>query len=113
MLVMLNKLKTSTITSSFCSLKIVQVRVTRVSNELKSSPNFRFGFTCASIGPEWHGTWLTPLHTGKAFHLSMAVFSWVPFEISRPSALRGKIGSRVPPPRDGTNESMGTCEPYV
>src|SRR5260370_2540034 len=118
MFVMLNKLKTSAMTCSFCSLNIVHVRVTRVSNELKSSPNFRFGFTWPSTAMRlpmestaWHGTWLTPLHDGNAFHLSMAVFSWVPFEISRPRALRASMGSRVP--REPTNESMATCEPYV
>src|SRR6266850_4594991 len=111
MFVMLARLKASLMNCSFCSLKKVQVLVRRRSNELKSSPKFRFGFTCPSVAPEWHGTWLTPVHGGRAFQLSMAALCCVPLEISRPRALRGRIGSRVL--RAGTNESMGTCEAIV
>src|SRR5437867_2897805 len=111
MFVTLARLKTSLMNCSFCSLKKVQVLVRRRSNELKSSPKFKFGFTCARMAPEWQGAWLTPEHTGRAFQGSMAALSCVPLEISRPKALRARIGSRVL--RAGTNESMGTCEAIV
>src|SRR5712692_309962 len=111
MFVMLNKLKTSPMNCSFWFSPKLKVFVTRRSRELKSSPNLRFGFTCASSGPAWHGTWLTLVHVGNEFQESMAEFSWAPLEISRPSALRDKMGSRVP--RAPTNESMGTCELIV
>src|SRR5712692_1877871 len=118
MFVMLNKLKTSPMNCSFWFSPKLKVFVTRRSRELKSSPNLRFGFTWPSTAMRlpmestgWHGTWLTPLHDGSEFQKSMAVLSWAPLEISRPRALRDKMGSRVP--RSPTNESMGTCELIV
>ena len=122
---MLNKLKTSLMNCSFCSLKKVQVLVTRRSSELKSRPNLRFGSTCDSLnlpgltpglggGPsalQGDGDGTAAVHVGNAFQTSIAALSWAPVEISRPSALRGRIGSRAL--RAGTSESMGTRELIV
>src|SRR5208337_2609417 len=57
--------------------------------------------------------------TGKALYVLMYWFSWPLFLTSRPSALRGKMGSRpfsvdpVMVVSPGTNVSAGTPDPYV
>src|SRR5713226_522788 len=125
MLVMLNRLKTSPMSWSFCSLNSTKVLVTRRSSELKSRPNFRVGFTGDRIslpgfvvgfggGPlalhgEGDGTATVPV--GREFQRAIAAFNWAPFEISRPRALRGRMGSREL--RVGTRESIGKWEAMV
>src|SRR5262249_57213292 len=52
-----------------------------------------------------------PVDAGNEVQRSIAVLSCAPLVISRPSAFRRKMGSRVL--RAGTRESMGTCVPYV
>src|SRR6266478_1975546 len=120
MLVMLKRLKTSPMHWSFCSLNSVKVLVTRRSSALKSRPNFRLGSTCdrfsrpgfvvefggrALLALHGKGDGTAAVHVGREFHRSIAAFNWAPFEISRPSALRGMIGSREL--RVGTRESIG------
>src|SRR6267143_1986746 len=93
---------------SFCSLNSMKVLVTRTASELKSRPNFRLGFTCDRVsllgfvvglggGPlalHGDGDGTAAVHVGREFHTSIAAFNWAPVEISRPSALRGMMGSR-------------------
>src|SRR5229473_2377559 len=119
MLVTFARLKTSPMRRSFCSLNSVKVLVTRRSSELKSRPNFRLGFTCDKVslpgfvvefggGPlalHGKGDGTATVHVGREFQTSIAAFNWAPFEICRPSALRGMMGSREL--RAGTRESIG------
>src|SRR5437879_6061459 len=109
MLVMLNKLKTSLMNCSFCSLKKVQVLVTRRSSELKSRPKLRFGSTCDSVnlpgltpglggGPsalQGDGDGTAAVHVGNEFQTSIAALSWAPVEISRPKIGRASCRERV------------------
>src|SRR6266849_9536067 len=127
MFVMLNKLKTSPMNCSFCFSPKLKVFVTRRSRELKSSPNLRFGFTCERIrrpgflgglncegGPsalQGEGEGSVAVHVGNEFQRSMRALSCAPVVISRPSALRDNSGNRAL--REGTSESIGTCELIV
>src|SRR2546422_10085727 len=85
MLVTLNKLKTSLMNCSFWRSVNIQVRVTRISNELKSRPKCRLGSTCESVrrpgfvvddggGPlalQGNGEGTAAVQVGREFHTSM------------------------------------------
>src|ERR1017187_899653 len=66
----------------------------RRSNELNGLKKLMPPGTCAMAPPELHGK--APGQAGSAFHLSIAVFNWLLFLISRARALRGSMGRREP-----------------
>src|SRR5258708_4720071 len=128
MFVMLKRLNTSTIACNECGSLKWNVLVIRMSNELKSSPNLSLELTrgngpvtdtgnpvTGSFCEGSHGTGPATLpssrHSGNALYAVMAAFSAAPFEIWRPNAFRGMLGSR--PLNPDTTESIGTCEAHV
>ena len=92
MLVALKTLKASPINESFMRSPKRKSLVSRMSSELNGLKKLMFAGTLSIGPPALHGAGAG--QAGNPFHSLITALSWLLFLISRPRALRERIGSR-------------------